>query len=378
MLERLEVGSLSIVEDGRTTVLGHGAPCAEIVIVDPRFWIDVATRGSVGLGEAYLAGRWSSPQIVDLLRLFLQNASVLRRIEGGLAKLRRSRDALLNAARRNTPDRSRENVAAHYDLGNDFFELVLDPTLSYSCAVFEPPGITLERASQVKIEKSCDKLALAPGQSVLEIGSGWGAFALALAARGCQVTTTTISHAQYELARARVAAAGLSDRIELCERDWRSLSGRYQRLVCIEMIEAVGHAYYGDFFRRCHELLAPGGRMLLQAIVVDDDHFEWAKDRVDFVKKHIFPGTCLPSLAVLERALGGAGLELAGVEDLTAHYPATLRAWRDNLLRNADAIRARGYPNALIRSWEYYLAYCEAGFAERHIRDFQLVLERRR
>jgi cyclopropane-fatty-acyl-phospholipid synthase len=374
----LEVGALGVVEDGERRVFGRGAPDAEIIVHDPRFWLDVAAGGSTGLGEAYVAGRWSSPDLVALVRLFLNNRAALARVESGTARIRRTLDSLRMRSRPRGPAGSRQNVAAHYDLGNDFFELVLDPTLSYSCAVFAEPGATLESASRTKIARVLDDLALRPGQQLLEIGTGWGALALAAAERGCHVTTTTLSSAQARFARERFGRAGLADRITLLENDWRELEGRHDALVSIEMLEAVGPAQYDAFFRRCRELLSPGGRMLLQTIVVSDERFERDKNRVGFIKKHVFPGSCIPSLSALRAAALRADLTWLGDSDIGEHYARTLAAWRDNLHDHAAEIRARGYPETLIRTWDYYLAYCEGGFRERELADSQIRLERPR
>jgi cyclopropane-fatty-acyl-phospholipid synthase len=345
---------------------------------EPRFWLDVAAGGSTGLGEAYVAGRWSSPDLVALVRLFLKNRAALERVDGGLARLSRALDALRMRTRSAGPAVSRQNVAAHYDLGNDFFELVLDPTLSYSCAVFPHPGASLECASRTKIARVLDDLALRPGQHLLEIGTGWGALALEAAERGCHVTTTTLSRAQARFARERFGRAGLADRITLLEKDWRELEGRHDALVSIEMLEAVGPAEYDAFFRRCRELLSPGGRMLLQTIVVSDARFESDKNRLGFIKKHVFPGSCIPSLSALRTAVIRSDLTWLGNSDIGEHYAPTLAAWRDNLHDHAAEIRARGYPEQLIRTWDYYLAYCEGGFREREISDAQIRLERPR
>ena len=328
--------------------------------------------GSVGFGEAYVAGHWTSNDVTAVARLFLRNRDVLGSLESGAARLSRALNALTHALRRNTERGGRRNVRSHYDLGNDFFELVLDPTMSYSCALFGPDRETLEQASIAKIESVLEPLALESRSQLLEIGSGWGALANhAARTRGCAVTTTTISRAQREYLANRSQPG-----VRVIGLDWRRLSGRYDAIASVEMIEAVGHQNYDAFFFKCRELLRPGGRMVLQAIVISDDRFDWAKHRVDFVKKHVFPGSCLPSVRALSCAAARAELRILETRDITEHYPPTLRAWRENLHDGADAIRALGYPSSLVRTWDYYLSYCEAGFLERHIRDVQIVLER--
>jgi cyclopropane-fatty-acyl-phospholipid synthase len=368
-----------VVEDGSRRVFGTGEPHAEIAIHDRRFWLDVARGGSTGLGESYVAGRWSSPDLVLLIRLFLRNRSALERLETPASRLLRRLGAAVGNARTASSSGRRKNVAAHYDLGNDFFEQVLDPTLSYSCAVFPHAGATLEQASREKLRRVLDELAVAPGQRLLEIGTGWGALALAAADRGLEVTTTTLSRAQAEHTRARALQAGRSDRVRVVELDWTELDGRFDALVSIEMLEAVGPSRYADFFRVCRDRLLPGGRMLIQTIVTPDALFERERGRVGFIKKHVFPGSCLPSVAALRAAVAQVpGLVWRDLHDIGAHYAPTLAAWRENLLGRAPAIRALGYPQELIRTWDYYLAYCEGGFREGVIGDVQLLLERER
>jgi cyclopropane-fatty-acyl-phospholipid synthase len=284
---------------------------------------------------------------------------------------------VLHAISRNTRTGSSRNIAAHYDIGNDFFERFLDPTMMYSCAVFERDDMTLEEAQVAKLDRLCRKLDLKPTDHLLEIGTGWGGLALHAARRyGCRVTTTTISREQHALARDRIAAAGLSDRITLRLDDYRDLDGRYDRLVSVEMIEAVGHHYFDTFFRRCGELLLPGGTMVLQAITIDDRQYAAARDSVDFIKRHIFPGCCIPSVtAMVESTTRASSLRVVDLEDIGPHYATTLAAWRENLFANADGIRACGYPETLLRMWHFYLSYCEGGFAERALGDVQLVLQ---
>lgn len=368
-----------MVEDGTRRVFGTGEPRAEIVIHDLRFWLDVARAGATGLGEAYVAGRWSSPDLVALIRLFLCNRPALERLETPASRLARRLHALAGSLGATSALGRRRNVAAHYDLGNDFFEQVLDRTLSYSCAIFPHPGATLEQASREKLRRVLDELALAPGQRLLEIGTGWGALAVAAAERGLDVTTTTLSRAQAEHARARAAQAGLADRLRVVELDWTELSGRFDALVSIEMLEAVGPSRYGAFFSACRDLLLPGGRMSMQTIVTPDELFERERGRVGFIKKHIFPGSCLPSVAVLRAAVARTpGLVWRDLRDIGPHYGPTLAAWRDNLLGHAPKIRALGYADELIRTWDYYLAYCEAGFRVGVIGDVQVLLEHER
>jgi cyclopropane-fatty-acyl-phospholipid synthase len=284
--------------------------------------------------------------------------------------------SLLSRVPRNTRAGARRHIAAHYDLGNDLFRLFLDETMTYSCAVFHRPSISLREAQEAKLERVCRKLELGPGDHVLEIGTGWGSFALHAAERfGCRVTTTTISREQHEAATRRVRDAGLGDRVTVLPQDYRDLRGRYDKLVSIEMIEAVGWQYFDLFFHRCGELLDPRGLMLLQAIVIDDRAYEVEKASRSFIREMIFPSGCLPSLEVISRSVARAtSLRLLDLEDITAHYPETLRRWRENFVRLAGRAGELGYDLRFRRLWELYLAYSEGGFMERRIGDVQALL----
>jgi cyclopropane-fatty-acyl-phospholipid synthase len=379
-LARLRSGTL-LVEDG-TGAVRLGEPAADglsasLVVRDPRFWRRTALGGAVGAAEAYADGDWETDDLTAVIRVLVRNQEALAGMERGLARLRRPADAVFAALRRNTRAGSRRNIAEHYDLGNDFFALMLDPTLTYSCAVFDRPGATLEEASLRKLELMSERLELRPTDHLLEIGSGWGSMALHAASRfGCRVTTTTISRAQWELARARVKAAGLEDRVTVLLSDYRDLSGRFDKIVSIEMIEAIGAEQYDTFFRRCAELLAPGGRLALQAITIADRHFERARREVDFIKRHVFPGSCIPSVtALLAAATRASDLTLRQLEDYGPHYARTLAAWRENLEARAAEV-ARLTDERFRRLWRFYLCYCEGGFHERHVSAVQMVLAR--
>lgn len=379
-LATLEHGHLVLADGKNVEIYGkRTARCplsATVRVHDPRFWTDIAFGGSIGAGEAYMQGYWSVNDLTALVRILLANRAVVDGMETGLARLRVPLRKALHWAARNTRTGSRRNIAAHYDLGNEFFKLFLDPTLMYSSAVFERSGMTLEEASLAKLERICRKLDLKPTDHVLEIGSGWGGFALHAAQRyGCRVTTTTISRQQYALARERIAAAGLADRVTLLLQDYRDLTGQYDKLVSIEMVEAVGHQYHDTYFRKCSELLKPDGRMLLQSITIADQRYEAARDSVDFIQRYIFPGGCLPSVAVVTDALARVtDLRLFHLEDIGPHYARTLAHWRANFFRNIEQVRALGYPESFIRMWEFYLCYCEGGFAEHAIGTVQMLL----
>ncbi|HNK31282.1 MAG TPA: cyclopropane-fatty-acyl-phospholipid synthase family protein [Plasticicumulans sp.] len=354
---------------------GHG-PQVRVEILDPGVWARIALRGTVGVGEAYVDGGWRADDLTALVRLFVLNKPVMDGMERGLARLALPLLKLWHWLHPNTRHGSRANIAAHYDLGNAFYQTFLDETLMYSCALFEHPGMSLAEASQAKNERICRKLGLRAGDHVLEIGTGWGGFALHAAGRhGCRVTTTTISREQYELARERVAAAGLGNRVTVLFEDYRELAGRYDQLVSIEMIEAVGHRWFDTYFRTCSRLLAPDGQMLLQAITIRDQEYARTKRSVDFIQRHVFPGGCLPSVQALADTVARVtDLRALHLEDIGPHYATTLRHWRERFLANLDRVRALGFDDTFLRLWEYYLCYCEGGFAERYLGTVQLLL----
>jgi cyclopropane-fatty-acyl-phospholipid synthase len=379
VLRSIQVGSLTFVEDGERRTFGAGAPAATIRIHHPGFW-PLLFRGSRGLAEAYAQGLWDSPDLVAVIRLAARNAVVIDRVRAATAPLWKPRQRVREALNRRTRQRSRRDIAAHYDLGNELFERMLDPTMMYSCALFERPGMTLEEASVAKLERVCDRLDLGSGDRVLEIGTGWGGFAVhAAATRGCRVVTTTISREQHDYAVGRVRQAGLEDRVTVLMRDYRDLRGTFDKLVSIEMIEAVGWQQIGRFFARCSELLSSHGAMLLQAITVDDRAYEVEKASKSFIREYIFPGGCLPSMEVITRNVARhTDLQAVGLEDITASYVETLRRWRQNFAAHTDELVTLGYDERFRRIWTLYLAYCEGGFAERRICDVQLLLAKPR
>lgn len=380
-LQRLESGALRVEDGASVTSFGNPAAAEDpirIQVLDPRFWSEVAFGGSIGAGEAWMHGFWRCEDLVGLVRLLLRDRHVLDAMEGGSARLTAPLQRFFHWVNRNSHEGARRNIAAHYDLGNDFFALWLDPTMMYSCAVFEAPGMTLHEAQVARLERVCRKLQLKPGDRVVEIGTGWGGFALHAAGRyGCHVTTTTISREQFDLASERVAEAGLQRRVTLLLEDFRDLDGAFDKLVSIEMIEAIDSPLYEAFFRTCANLLQPDGLMLLQAITIADQRYAAAQKSVDFIQRYIFPGSCLPSAAVLTAtAASHTDLRLLDLEDIGLHYARTLNHWRRNFLARLDAVRALGYPEAFIRMWEYYLSYCEGAFLERAISDVQMVFSR--
>ncbi len=382
-LEGLTVGRLTLRDGGLVLSMGSEGEkeglSAEIDVLHPSFYSSVAFGGSIGAGEAYMAGAWMASDLTAVVRIILRNRSIGDEIDGGLSKaLTRTVHQLYHLKRRNTEVGSLRNIAAHYDLGNAFYALFLDETLTYSCGIFETAESTLEQAAIAKYDRICRKLGLTPSDHVLEIGSGWGGFAIHAARHyGCRVTTTTISRAQYELARQRIRDAGLEDRIELLFEDYRHLRGKYGKLVSIEMIEAVGREYLGEFVRCCGERLRADGSMALQAITIADQEFEQHGRSVDFIKRYIFPGGCLTSVtAICGAVTEGTDLRLVHLEDITPHYARTLRTWRERFFANIAEVRGLGYPDMFIRMWDFYLSYCEAGFAERYLGDVQMVFHK--
>jgi cyclopropane-fatty-acyl-phospholipid synthase len=374
-LNKLERGGITIVEEDHRYNFGRDGLRATITVFDPRFYTDLAFGGSIGAAEAYMSGFWSVDDLTSLVRIIVLNRSALTGIEGGLAAITRPIHGLLHLLRKNTLTGSRRNIAAHYDLGNDFYRLWLDWTMTYSCGIFEREDATLEEAALAKYESICRKLALGPGHRVLEIGTGWGGFAIHAAKNhGCRVTTTTISRQQYDYAGKQILREGLSDRIELLCEDYRNLTGTYDRLVSIEMIEAVGHHFLDAYFRACSNRLKDEGAMALQAIIITDQVYQAQLRAPDFIKRYIFPGSFIPSISAITDSVSRVtDMRLFDLEDITPNYPRTLRTWRERFFANIDAVRALGYPDSFIRLWEYYLCYCEGAFLERYIGDVQMT-----
>ena len=304
------------------------------------------------------------------------NRELLNGMEGGLAFVTAPLRRILHFMNRNSKDGSRRNIAAHYDLGNEFFKLFLDETMAYSCGIFERADATLYEASVAKFDAACRKLSLKATDHLLEIGTGWGGLAIHAASHyGCRVTTTTISREQYALAKERVAAAGLSDRIELRLDDYRDLTGQYDKIISIEMVEAVGHRYLDGYLRKCSSLLKPDGAMTLQAITIQDQFYESALSCVDFIQRFVFPGSFIPSVTALTNAVTRAtDMKVFHLQDIGPHYATTLRKWREAFFANIEQVRALGYPEEFIRLWDFYLCYCEGGYLERQLGDIQMVL----
>lgn len=348
----------------------------EVRVIDPRFYSAAAFGGSVALAEAYMSGWWETSDLPGLIECITVNAEAMEKLDGPVARLSRPLGRLAIAMRGNSLRGSRRNIEAHYDLGDEFFALFLDPTMTYSCAVFENRAATLEEAQREKIDRACRKLDLQPSDHLLEIGTGWGAMACHAASRyGCRVTTTTISPRQFEFASRRVREAGLEGLVTVVREDYRALAGKFDKIVSIEMIEAVGHDHLGRFFEVVSERLSPRGAALIQAIIIRDRYYESAARTNDFLKKYIFPGSCLPSVeAMMKHIRRGTDLRLWHLEDLAPHYARTLALWRAAFMSRLDEARAMGFTERFLRMWEYYLAYCEGAFRARHVGDVQLLL----
>jgi cyclopropane-fatty-acyl-phospholipid synthase len=353
---------------------------AMIVVEDQRFYRMVALGGSIGAGEAFMRGYWTASDLTACLRIMARNRPVHTGLDRRGSRIARVFRSLRHRFRRNSRRGSKRNIADHYDLGNGFYRLMLDETMTYSSGIFEHPHAGLREAQIAKLDRICRKLDLSPGDRVLEIGTGWGSFAIHAARHyGVHVTTTTISKEQHDLAAERVAAAGLGDRVELLLNDYRDLTGRFDKVVSIEMIEAVGCEYLDTYFGKISDLLEDNGAALLQAITMPDQDLEDYRHSVDFIQRYIFPGGFLPSIGSMVSAMTRAtDLRMVHLEDLTPHYETTLNRWRKRFLRNRQAVKDLGYPERFRRMWEFYLCYCEAGFAERVIGEAQVVFAKPR
>jgi cyclopropane-fatty-acyl-phospholipid synthase len=378
-LKSLQKGRL-VLREGETSYTfgpdGEAKPEIEIQIHHGRFYRQLISMGSLGAAESYIRGDWTCNDLVALVRLFCRNRLLSARVEGPVAKFGKMADRLRHVLRRNTLSGSRRNIAAHYDLGNEFFSLFLDDTMAYSCAVFPEATSTLGEAQLEKYDRICRKLELSSEDHLLEIGTGWGGFAHYAASHyGCRITTTTISRKQHDYTKWLIDEAGLGARVDVLREDYRLLTGEYDKLVSIEMIESVGYHYFREYFRICSERLKPDGLMLLQAIVMADQHYERYRRSVDFIQRYIFPGGCLPSIQLICDCLaGGTDMRLVHLEDLTSHYAKTLDAWRERFDPRRDDIRRLGFSNEFLRMWEFYFSYCRGGFLERQIGDVQMLM----
>jgi cyclopropane-fatty-acyl-phospholipid synthase len=383
ILDDLQFGRLSINNCGQLYEFGEPqeqAPIkASLAIHDPQLYPDILFKGSLGAAESYIKGYWSTDNLTDVTRLFVANTDLLnRQMDAGWSRITAPLMRTYHWLRKNTQKGSRKNIVAHYDLSNEFFRLFLDRSMGYSCGIFEHENSTLHQAQIAKFDRICKKLDLKEGDNVIEIGGGWGGFAMHAARNyGCRVTTTTISNNQYGYIKSIIADKGLKGKITVLHKDYRELTGRFNKLVSIEMIEAVGHHFLDTFFANCCELLKPDGMMALQAITIPDHEFNRHKNSVDFIKRYIFPGSCIPSVSAIIRSIKShTDLQLKHFEDITPHYATTLRLWRERFFANLGKVKNMGFSNNFVRMWEFYLASCEGSFLEHYNGDVQMIFAR--
>ncbi len=376
LASHLDGGTLVVIDDSGTRRFGGGAPEATMVVHDPVVYRNALRSGSVGLGRDYAEGRWDCDDLTTLTRVLIRGLRPVTAVQDRVGQAIGSSTDWIRRLRPPAPRIDRENIRSHYDLSNDFFALMLDETMTYSSAVFTEPGMDLAAAQVAKLDRICTKLGLGPDDHVVEIGAGWGSFACHAAARyGCRVTATTISDAQFGYASKLVAQRGLADRVTVVDKDYRDLRGTYDKLVSIEMIEAVDWRQHDAFFGACAQLLHDRGLMALQAITMEDRSFERAKNGTDFVREHIFPGACIPSIEAITRSLRRATpMTIVDVEDIGRHYAETLHRWHLNLAGHDDEVAGLGLDERFRRLWDFYLCYCEGAFLERHISDVQMVM----
>lgn len=377
-LRNLHTGKITLHDALGTEVFGNHNDtqlCSTLHIHDTEAYRSIALMGSVGAGEAYMTHDWSADDLPTLIRILSRNKDVVDNIDGGFAALGKIILKGFHALNKNSTKGSKRNIAAHYDLGNDLFKLFLDPSMMYSSGIFPYEGASMKEASEYKLQRICEKLDLQPSDHLVEIGTGWGSMAIYAAKHfGCEVTTTTISDEQYDYAHQQIISAGLEERVHLLKEDYRNLKGQYDKLVSIEMIEAVGYQYLDTYIEKCSHLLKDDGIALIQAITIDDQRYEQAKKEVDFIKRYIFPGSFIPCVtAIAQSATKVSDMKVTHIEDITPHYAKTLAKWRERFLANKNDILKLGYDETFIRLWDFYFAYCEGGFEERVIGDVHIM-----
>jgi len=376
--KEIKEGQITVKENSDHMVFGEVTPKfpvkATIEVQNSRMYMDIAAKGLNGSADAFIKGWWTCDNLTNLVRIFTRNRDTANKFESGIANLAIWALKLSHSCRRNNLKESLRNIHAHYDLGNEFFSTFLDDTRMYSCAIFTKPESSLHEASITKIDRICKKLNLSPADHLLEIGTGWGGFALYAAKNyGCRITSTTISQEQFIFSENLIKKNGLQDQVTILKKDFRELEGQFDKLVSIEMIEAIGHRLYKTFFQKCGQLLKPEGLLAIQAITITDNLFHESKDFIDFIKQYIFPGSCIPSISALCSAASSSDIKLFHLEDITPHYARTLKEWRTNFLQNKSRVKNLGFTNPFIRLWLFYLCYCEGGFIERQIGNVQMV-----
>ena len=378
--KHLQYGSIKILEGDE--VLSFGDPGSNdkvtVTIHSNEFYVFLGSGGVTGVAEAYMAGYWTADNLVLLLQIVLKNKKILLSLDSGFAKLINPINKLIHWSKQNTLKGSKQNILAHYDLSNDFYKLWLDPTMTYSCGYFNNDSVSLEQASIEKIDRICRKLKLNENDHILEIGTGWGSFSLYAAKQyGCTIDTVTISDAQYEYASRKIESSGLDSKINIFNKDYRKIEGQYDKIVSIEMIEAVGHQFIPQYFSKISSLLKEDGLLAIQGITYNDQNFEQYKNSVDFIKKYIFPGSCLISVAQISDVIKEyTDLAIVDMEDITKHYAETLNRWKVNFMKVTPEVKRMGFSEAFIKMWEFYFVFCEAGFLERNIGDIQLVFSK--
>lgn len=380
LLDKLEKASLEIEEAGQITRLGNkdAKLCGKIIVQDASMYVDFVKGGSIAAAEAYIAKKWTTPNLTEVIQVFARCQEQLDEIEKQGAWFTQLKNKIFHRKNANTQSGSKNNILAHYDLGNELYTRFLDSTMMYSSAIYSDSATELHEAQLNKLKTICDKLDLKPTDHLIEIGTGWGGLAIFAAENyGCQVTTTTISDAQYEFAVDKVKAKGLEDKITLLKKDYRLLEGKYDKLVSIEMIEAVGHEFMAEFFAKCNSLLKDDGLMLVQAITILDSRYDHYRTNVDFIQRYIFPGGCLPSIAIMSKHVAEqTNMMIDNIQDIGLHYARTLADWRKGFDANWQALTEFGFDEQFKRLWHFYLAYCEGAFLERVISTHHLVLRK--
>lgn len=379
-LNKINTGSLTIIEGDNQYVFGNQQDdhqlSVNINVIHPGFYKAVILGGELGAADAYIQSYWSTTNLTQLMQLILKNKAANHKLNSRLIQFIKPLSRIAHWLKRNTIDNARRNITSHYDIGNDLFEFMLDDSLNYSSGIYPLPDSTLAEAQYTKMDRICRKLNLTSKDHLLEIGTGWGGFAIHAATYyGCKITTTTISDQQYHLASKRIYDLGLNDKITIIQDDYRKLNGQYDKLVSIEMIEAVGHEYLPTYFNKCSSLLKPDGLMMIQAINMNDHRYKQYLKTVDFIQRYVFPGGCCPSIGAISNAVAQTGnLSIVEIKNIGPHYARTLKDWRDNFNTHLEAIKNADYSDQFIRLWTYYLCYCEAGFKERYIHDTQILL----
>lgn len=377
----LEFGCVEFCSKDKNIILGdqNSKLRVKLEVLSDEFYVFIGSGGLLGASESYALGHWRADDLTLLFQIMLQNKKLMSSFDSGFASFVKPINKFIHYTRNNTLTGSKKNIVAHYDLSNEFYQLWLDKTMTYSCGIFLDDNSTLEQASIEKLDRICRKLKLNSSDHILEIGTGWGSFAIHAAKNyNCKVTTTTISDSQFEYAKSKVKELGLGNQINIINKDYRLLDGTYDKIVSIEMIEAVGHKYVPEYFKKINSLLNDGGMFAMQGITYNDQQFDIYKHSVDFINKYIFPGSCLISVnQVSDIIKKHTNLIFNDLDDITSHYATTLKLWRNNFMSQLDNIKNLGFSDSFIRLWEFYFVYCEAGFIEKNIGDYQFVFTKK-